>query len=337
MSKSLAVALVGFDPAWIETCLELLQTSSVPISRLSLVIEHPTTEESIYRYDKQSLMPQPIANFDFSAVDVAVFTDTHLAQHYAHKASEHCLVLDQSDWSLSDSAVPLWVPHVNSISQERLASGSVIALADSLALPLLMTLLPIEKAVGLSSVNIMACESASGHGQDGLYELARQSAALLGGKPFEAQQFERQIAFNLLPDLDGFDEHGVDYAEKDLNQHVYKALNRDEVTLETTVMRAPVFYGNALAVHVTTQQPITVKQYQGLLQDVAGVTIKEAAADYPTPVSDASGQDPVFVGRIRQLSQSPNQLAYWAVADNLRQGISLNIINALQCVYQQRA
>lgn len=332
MSQSLSVALVGFNPAWIETCLELLQRSSVPVSRLSLVMDHPTTDEAIYEYDKQSLMPQPIANFDFSAVDVAVFTDYELAKHYVGQASNSCLVLDQSGWSLTDPQVPLWVPDVSSMPRSQLKDYSVIALADSLALPLLKTLLPIEKTAGLTSVNVMACESASGHGQDGMYELARQSAALLSGKPFESQQFERQIAFNLLPDLDGFDEHGADYAEKDLNQHVHKVINRDDMIMEATVMRAPVFYGNALAIHVTTEQPITVKQYQDLLQDVSGVTVKQSAADYPTPVSDASGQDPVFVGRIRQLSQSSNQLAYWAVADNLRQGISLNIINALQYI-----
>lgn len=328
--KTLKIALVGFNEAWLETFLDLLKTHNNPVGQLALVTAYPTTDDPIYRFNNQALMPQPISNFDFSQVDVAIFTEAELAQNYLDQALQSCQVLDQTGTALNSyPETPLYVPNLS-----QPTGGKVWALADGLVLPLLMTLLPLEQHVGLASINVMTCQSVSDNGQSGLYELAQQSAALLAGKPFESEQFNRQMAFNVLPDIDGFDEQGSSHSERLMTNYLQKALERDDISMLVTSARVPVFYSHAMAIHVTTQQPVSVKSCIDYLQSIPGITIKNQAEDYPTQVSDGSGQDNVVVGRLRQPQQSDHQLAYWIVADNLRQGIGLNIINALQYIKQ---
>lgn len=329
MNQAINVALVGFDDVWMETFLTLLASHYPSLGGLSLVTQNPTTEDPIYRFAHQSLMPQPINNFDFSQVDVAIFTEPTLASDYIDTAKQQCQILDLTGQALAaDPTVPLLIPGVLTPD----SSQGIWALPDSVSLPLLMTVIPIDQAVGLDSINVVTCESVSGCGQSGLYELAQQSAALLGGKPFQSQQFNRQMAFNIIPEINQFDEYGSSDSERSVNYFLHKALGRDNITTAVTSMRIPVFYGNTLTVHVTTEQPFSAKACSDELAKIPGLVVRDQAQHYPTPVSDASGKDSVFVGRLRQPQNAANQLAFWAVSDNLRQGIGLNIINALQYI-----
>lgn len=326
--KTINLALVGFNDAWVETFLDLLKSHDHPISQLSLVTDNPTTEDPIYRFNNQSLMPQPINNFDFSQVDVAIFTDFDIAKMYLQQAKDNCQVLDQSGFALNHYAdIELLIPGLT-----RPSLTSILALPDSSSLPLLMTLLPIEKRAKLSSVNIMTCQSVSGRGQAGLYELAQQSASLLGGKPFQSNTFNRQIAFNVLPAVGGLDQYGTSYVEQTITNHLQCALNDSSISIVVTSTQVPVFYSHATAVHVSTQQPLNCQDCIQAFNEDPSIVVKNQPDDYPTSI-DASGHDQVLVGRLRQPQQNTNQLAFWTVADNLRQGVGLNIINALQYIH----
>jgi aspartate-semialdehyde dehydrogenase len=159
-------------------------------------------------------------------------------------------------------------------------------------------------------------------------ELAKQTAALLNGRPVESEVYPKQIAFNVLPHIDVFQDNGYTKEEMKMVWETKKIMGDDSILVNPTAVRVPVFYGHSEAIHIETKEKLTAEACKALLAKAQGVVVIDEHADggYPTAVSDASGTDPVYVGRIREDISHPRGLNLWVVADNVRKGAALNSV-----------
>jgi len=193
---------------------------------------------------------------------------------------------------------------------------------------MLVALAPIHRAVGIARINVATYQSVSGAGRSGMEELAKQTAALLNFQEHPPKKFSKQIAFNVIPHIDDFQDNGYTKEEMKMVWETRKILEDDTIQVNPTAVRVPVFYGHAEAVHIETRDAITAQAARALLKDAPGVVVidEREAGGYPTPVSDAAGHDAVYVGRIREDISHPRGLNLWIVSDNIRKGAALNAV-----------
>jgi aspartate-semialdehyde dehydrogenase len=170
-------------------------------------------------------------------------------------------------------------------------------------------------------------------------ELGRQTAAILGFQDPDPQRFPAQIAFNLIPHIDEFQDNGYTREEMKLVWETRRILGDDSIQVNATAVRVPVFFGHSEAVHIETREKITAAQARALLERAPGVVVvdERAAGGYPTPVTHASGTDPVYVGRLREDISHPRGLDLWVVSDNIRKGAALNAVQIAELVLKKRA
>jgi len=197
---------------------------------------------------------------------------------------------------------------------------------------MLVALAPIHRAVGIERINVATYQSVSGAGRSGLEELARQSAALLNFQEHPPAKFTKQIAFNVIPHIDELQANGYTKEEMKMVWETRKILEDESIQVNPTAVRVPVFYGHAEAVHIETRDKITAAQARSLLESAPGIVVidERKAGGYPTPVSDAAGTDPVYVGRIRDDISHARGLDLWIVSDNIRKGAALNAIQVAE-------
>jgi aspartate-semialdehyde dehydrogenase len=168
----------------------------------------------------------------------------------------------------------------------------------------------------------------SGAGRKAIEELARQTAALMNGRPLELKGPAKQIAFNAVPHIDVFEDNGYTREEMKMVWETRKILGDDSIAVNPTAVRIPVFYGHSEAVHIETEKKISAAEVQELLRKAPGVVLldgRETGA-YPTAVTESSGKDAVFVGRVREDLSHPRGINLWVVSDNIRKGAALNSV-----------
>ncbi len=181
-------------------------------------------------------------------------------------------------------------------------------------------------------------QSVSGAGRKGLNELAQQTSQRLNFQEPEIKAFAQPIAFNVLPQIDDLMDNGYTREEMKMYWETRKILEDQEVLVNATAVRVPVFYGHAEAVHFETREEISVERVRELLEFAPGVEVIEGADRiHPTPVSHAAGKDPVYVGRLRRDISHPRGISMWVVADNLRKGAALNAVQIMNYLEARRA
>ena len=193
---------------------------------------------------------------------------------------------------------------------------------------LMVALKPIQGAVGIEHINVCTYQAVSGSGQKAVEELAKQTAELLNAREATAKVYDKQIAFNVLPNIDALQDNGYTKEEMKMVWETQKIFEDDSIAVSPTAVRVPVFFGHSEAVHLKTRAPLASIQAKELLEKAEGVTVVDdmSQLDYATPVTHASGKDDVFVSRIRQDVGIENGLAMWIVSDNVRKGAALNTV-----------
>jgi aspartate-semialdehyde dehydrogenase len=267
--------------------------------------------------------------FDWSEAQIGLFSaGGSVSAVYAPRAAEAgCVVIDNTSHYRYEADIPLVVPEVNPQAIADYRNRNIIANPNCSTIQMLVALKPIHDAVGISRINVCTYQSVSGAGQQGIESLAKETAQLLNGRPVEGDgKFSRQIAFNVIPQIDVFMDNGYTKEEMKMHWETQKIMGDDSISVNATAVRVPVFYGHAEAVHLETRHPISVEQVKALLANAPGVVLMEDNADFPTQVANAQGQDDVFVGRIRQDISHENGINLWVVADNVRKGAATNSI-----------
>ena len=275
-------------------------------------------------------MVEDLAEFDFSKVQIGLFSPgASVSEIYAPKAAAAgCIVIDNTSQFRYDDDVPLIVPEVNPDAVAGYKKRGIIANPNCSTIQMLVALKPIYDAVGITRINVCTYQAVSGSGKPAMDELAKQTAALLNGRPVEAEVYPKQIAFNVIPQIDVFMDNGYTKEEMKMVWETRKILGDETIQVNPTAVRVPVFYGHSEAIHIETRDKITAEKARELLSAFEGIVVIDEHKDggYPTAVTDSSGQDPVYIGRIREDISHPNGLNLWVVSDNVRKGAALNSV-----------
>ena len=329
MSKTFDVAVVGATGAVGQTMLSIVAERKFPVGEVYALASERSAGNTV-EFGNRSLTVQNLAEFDFSKAQIGLFSPgASVSDVYAPRAAEAgCVVIDNTSRFRYDDDIPLVVPEVN---PERIADyreRGIIANPNCSTIQLVVALKPIYDAAGIERINIATYQSVSGAGQSAIEELARQTAALLNGRPLDLEENTAQIAFNAVPQIDVFLDNGYTKEEMKIVWETQKILGDPNIAVNATAARIPVFYGHSEAVHIETERKLSAQEVCDILQNAPGIELfaGEGRASYPTAVSDSSGKDPVFVGRVREDISHPRGIDLWVVADNIRKGAALNSV-----------
>ena len=335
MGRTFDVAVVGATGAVGECMLEILAERGFPAGRVHAVASERSAGNTV-RFGKRELVVENLADFDFSQVQIGLFSPgASVSAKYAPIAgAAGCVVIDNTSQFRYDDDIPLVVPEVNAAALADYGNRNIIANPNCSTIQMVVALKPIHDAVGITRINVATYQAVSGTGKEAIEELARQTADLLNGRPVEPKVYPRQIAFNVLPHIDVFQENGYTKEEMKMVWETRKIMGDASIQVNPTCVRVPVFYGHSEAVHIETRDKITAAEARRLLNAAPGVVVidEPKPGGYPTPVVDASGKDPVFVGRIREDISHPRGLDMWIVSDNVRKGAALNSIQIAEAL-----
>jgi aspartate-semialdehyde dehydrogenase len=323
--KTYNVAIIGATGVVGEVILSLLKEREFPVENIVAVASENTAGNSVL-FGNKKLIVKDIASFDFRDIDFAFFTaGREVSKQYVPVATKAgCMVIDNTSEFRYDNDVPLLIPEVNAALLAQLPERRIIANPNCSTIQMAVVLNPLIEAFGVSKVNVTTYQSVSGAGRKAIEELARQTATLMNGQEIVAEALPHQIAFNVIPQIDEFEENGYTREEMKMVLETQKIFNDKTIQVNPTAVRVPVFYGHSEALHVTLKENVNLEAVVESLNQAIGVTVCEH--DYPMPATHAAQQDGVFVGRIRQDLNDPASLNLWVVSDNVRKGGALNSV-----------
>ena len=329
MSKVYNVAVVGATGAVGETMLSILEERNFPVGEVYALASSNSVGKRI-AFKGGSLRVEDLATFDFSKVQIGLFSPgASVSEIYAPiAAAAGCIVIDNTSQFRYDDDIPLIVPEVNPEKIADYKNRGIIANPNCSTIQMLVALKPIHDAVGITRINVCTYQAVSGTGKEAIEELGQQTLKLLNLQPISATVYPKQIAFNVLPQIDVFMDNGYTKEEMKMVWETKKIMGDDSILVNATAVRVPVFYGHSEAVHIETRSKITADEVRELLEKAPGVTVidERVNGSYPTAVTDSSGQDDVFVGRIREDISHPQGIDLWVVSDNVRKGAALNSV-----------
>lgn len=329
MTKKYNVAIVGATGAVGEAMISILEQRKFPVANVYALASERSAGKRI-PFNGGTLSVQDLADFDFSKADIGLFSaGAGLSEKYAPiAAAAGCVVIDNTSQFRYDDDIPLVIPEVNPESIARHTTRGIIANPNCSTIQMLVALKPIYDSVGIERINVCTYQAVSGSGKEAIEEVVSQTAQLLNGKPIQTKVYPKQIAFNVLPQIDVFMENGYTKEEMKMVWETKKIMGDDNILMNPTAVRVPVFYGHSEAIHIETRDKISVEKVREILAASPGITVMDERVDggYPTAVTESSGNDDVFVGRIREDISHENGLDLWVVADNVRKGAALNSV-----------
>ena len=329
MSELYDIAVVGATGAVGETMISILEERDFPVGNLYPLASSRSAGKTIM-FNGNTVKVTDLAEFDFSQAQLGLFSaGGSMSEKYAPIAAEAgCVVVDNTSHFRRDEDIPLIVPEVNIEALAGYMTRGIIANPNCSTIQMLVALKPIYDAVGIERINVCTYQAVSGTGKEAIEELAGQTARLLNGQEAQCEVYPKQIAFNVLPHIDSFQENGYTREEMKMVWETQKIFGDHSIQVNPTCVRVPVFFGHSEALHIETVDKISAEQARELLQNAPGVQVMDEQADggYPTAVGDSAGSDPVFVGRIREDISHPRGLDMWIVSDNVRKGAALNSV-----------
>jgi len=338
MTKKYNVAIVGATGAVGEAMISILEERKFPVNKLYALASERSVGKRI-SFNGQSIAIEALSDFDFSKVEIGLFSaGASLSAEYAPKAaSAGCVVIDNTSQFRYDDDIPLVVPEVNPGAIAEHKTRGIIANPNCSTIQMLVALKPIYDAVGITRVNVCTYQAVSGSGKEGIEEVVSQTAQLLNGKPISSKVYPKQIAFNVLPQIDVFLENGYTKEEMKMVWETHKIMGDESIMVNPTAVRVPVFYGHSEAVHIETRDKISVEKVREVLANFEGITLLDERIDggYPTAVTESSGNDDVFVGRVREDISCEKGINLWVVADNVRKGAALNSVQIAEVLIKE--
>lgn len=332
--QGIRLAVLGATGAVGSEMLKVLEERRFPVSDLKLLADPNDAGKVIHYAGKQYIVetatPESFENMQIALVAV----NNDVSRCFSPEAvKRNSVVIDNSSAYRMDPEVPLVVPEVNpeAVRQHK----GIIANPNCSTTIALVPLKPLHDFAGLKRVIASTYQAVSGAGIAGIGELAEQTMQVLEGKPISPHVFAHQIAFNLIPHIDYFEENGYTHEEMKMLQEGRKILGLPELKVSCTCVRVPVYRSHSEAITIETERELTPQKARELLSVAPGVRVVDDPAKlrYPMPV-DSSDQDLIYVGRIRKDISAPNALTFWCCGDQVRKGAATNAVQIAELVTQ---
>lgn len=322
----LTLAVVGATGAVGRIMVQLLEERDFPAERVRFLASSRSAGKKIL-FRGREVEVEPLTPESFRDVDLVVSStpDEVAGEMLPHAVRAGAIVVDESAFFRMHEDVPLVVPEVNpeAIDQHK----GIIASPNCSTIQLVVALKPLHDAARVTRVRVATYQAASGAGRRAAEELIEQTRALLEGRDVVPREFAYQLAFNLIPQIGGPRDEGFTSEETKMARETQKIFADPTIQVCATCVRVPVANAHSEAVFVETERPIDPAEARELWEKAPGVKLVDDLSNkqYPMPL-EVSGTDDVYIGRIRRDPCSPNALAFWCVADNLRKGAATNAI-----------
>lgn len=322
------VAVIGATGNVGREMLQILAERDFPVDEVAALASERSVGREVSFGEDQVLRVKDLAKFDFTGWDIALSSPGAKvsAQHSPRAAAAGCVVIDNTSHFRMEPDVPLVVPEVNPQAIAGYKKRGIIANPNCSTIQMVVALKPLHELGQITRVVVSTYQSVSGGGKEAMDELFNQTRAIYVNDEVKAEKFPKQIAFNLIPQIDSFMDDGSTKEEWKMVVETRKILDPDIAVLATCV-RVPVFVSHSESISVEFARPVSVEEATEALRAAPGVVVLDTRepGGYPTPV-ETTGEDAVFVSRIRKDPTVKNGLAFWCVADNLRKGAALNAV-----------
>ncbi|MBI1209359.1 MAG: aspartate-semialdehyde dehydrogenase [Azospirillum sp.] len=322
------VAVIGATGNVGREMLATLAARNFPASEVIALASERSVGMEVSYGEVDILKVRDLATFDFKGTDIALSSPgAKVSAIYSPKAAKAgCVVIDNTSHFRMDPDVPLVVPEVNPQAVADHTKRGIIANPNCSTIQMVVALKPLHDLAGIRRVVVSTYQSVSGAGKEAMDELFSQTRAIYVNDPVESKKFTKQIAFNVIPQIDVFIDDGSTKEEWKMVVETKKILDA-KIAVTATCVRVPVFIGHSEAVNIECERPITVEQARAALRRAPGVAVVDHRVEggYVSPV-ECVGEDQVFVSRIREDYTVENGLNFWVVSDNLRKGAALNTI-----------
>ncbi|MEM8982010.1 MAG: aspartate-semialdehyde dehydrogenase [Pseudomonadota bacterium] len=329
MTKALNVAVLGATGLVGETIINLLHERQFPVDTLFPLASNRSLGKTV-DFGGKAIDVIDADSFDYRQAAIGLFSaGGSVSRVHAPRAAEAgCVVIDNTSEFRYDADVPLVVPEVNPEAIDEYRNRGIIANPNCSTIQMLVALKPLHDVVPIRRLSIATYQAVSGAGRNNVEKLAKQTADLLNARPLELDDAEKQIAFNALPHIDTFEDNGYTREEMKMVWETRKILAVDELAVSATCVRIPSFFGHSEAVQIEFEDALSAEQARQILAAAPGIEVldEHRLGGYPTAVTEASGNDPVYVGRIRDDISLQHGLCLWIVADNVRKGAALNSV-----------
>ncbi len=326
--KKYNVAVVGASGNVGREMLNILEERDFPVGDVHAVASSRSAG-SVITFKGRDLVVQDLATFDFSGVDIGFFSPggSISAKYAPIAAAAGCVVVDNTSYFRMDPDIPLVVPEVNPEAIADYTKKGIISNPNCSTIQMVVALKPIHDAATIKRVVVSTYQAVSGAGKEAMDELFEQSRATFGtGKDVPPNVFAKEIAFNVIPQIDSFLENGYTKEEMKMVNETKKIVDPN-IRVTATTVRVPVYNGHSEAVTIETEKKLTPAQARAILAKAPGVEVVDdpASLAYTTP-REAAGKDATYVSRIREDESVDNGLQMWVVSDNLRKGAALNTV-----------
>lgn len=324
---SYKVAVVGATGNVGREMLDILSERQFPVSEVVALASSRSVGKEV-SFGDVDLKIQDLATFDFKGTDF-VFSSpgAKVSAEFAPKAAKAgAIVIDNTSHFRMEPDVPLVVPEVNPGALKNYSKRNIIANPNCSTIQMMVALKPIHDAAKIKRIVVSTYQSVSGAGKEAMDELFNQSRHFFMNNEVRHEQFPKQIAFNIIPQIDKFMDDHMTKEEWKMVVETKKILDPD-IEVCANCVRVPVFIGHAEMVNVELETSLSPKDAMALWRDFDGVTVIDLESDmeYVTP-AEIAGEDDVYVSRVRQDKSVKNGLNFWCVADNMRKGAALNSI-----------
>ncbi len=327
------IAIVGASGAVGQEFLRVLAEQNFPIERLELFGSKRSAGRTYNFRGKDYVVKELVHDPElFRGIDIA-FTSAGAgtSKEFAADITAHgALMIDNSSAFRMDSDVPLVVPEVNPEDAFN-APRRIIANPNCTTIQMVVALKPIHELSPITRVHVATYQAASGAGATAMDELTEQHAQIVRGEDPTVEKFAYQLAYNVIPHIDVFQDNGYTKEEMKMHFETKKIMHAPSLEVSATCVRVPVMRAHSEAIWVETEQPLTLEAVRSAFEVAPGLVVIDnpAAKEYPMPLFTA-GKDPVYVGRLRRDLSNPRGISFWAVGDQIKKGAALNAVQIAQ-------
>lgn len=332
--KKYNVAIVGATGAVGHELMKVLAERDFPINELKLLAS-ARSEGKILQYRGEDLVVHEAKPESFENVDIVLFAGGSISKTLAPEAVKRGAVcIDNSSTFRYDPEIPLVVPEVNPEDVDW--HNGIIANPNCSTIQMVVALKPLHDAYGLKRVVVSTYQAVSGAGKEGMDELQQQMEDIVNGKELKVEKFQYQIANNLIPHIDVFQDNDYTKEEMKMTWETQKMLHSTDIKVSATAVRVPIFRSHSEAVSIETEKPVDAAEAREILRNAPGIIIQDDIQNnvYPMPFY-TSDTDEVYVGRIRKDISCENGLCFFVVADQIRKGAATNAVQIAQLLVEK--
>ena len=315
--------------------LEILEQLEVPYESIKLLSSAKSAGSRLnfdgVEHIVEEAKPETFDDVDIVLASAGASTSKKFAPEIVKRGG---LIIDNSSAFRMEEQVPLVIAGVN--DDDLKEHAGIIANPNCSTSQLILALKPLHELATIKRMIVSTYQSVSGAGLAAINELKENTKARLEEKPFTPVKFTQEIAFNCIPQIDEFCENGYTKEEMKVVNETKKILHLDEnLPISCTAARVPVYNGHSEAVDIEFEEHVTPDEVREILSKSFGLKVIDSPENFEYPTTrDASGVDPVFVGRIRKNLAFDNGISLWCVADNLRIGAALNTVRICKKVIE---